>query len=236
MNEVDDLRTLAGMAAVSHPFATYYSVANQKVSDEVLSGLRKDIVALASQLGYPDSSTSSGRREFDQQAGEILDGKAIDLIPSEAANQEVWNFLTLCVLPDVAKWRYPNTKKEPDYERWLGRERNVFRKLWWRQVVLGSELTSKLGEDEAVGIMERPNLGGNAPLARAMARATILIAEEYPDLPRSEIARHSSVLVRGQYPLIDFAGIPEKELDHLMMNLYRKGAQNLRALTEGTGE
>lgn len=228
MNNTEDLEELSAQASPTHPFATYYSLAKERVSEDSLAQLRSDLLSLATELGFPDESTRDARREFDQRAAPMLDGKNMNLIPAEAADREVWNFLTLILLPDLAKWRYPNPNKDPRYNRWLGDARNVFRKLWWRQVVLGTELNSVLGEDEAVSIMERTTLAGQAPLARAMARAAITVAQEYPDLPRSQFARFSAVLVRAQNPLYDFSGLSETELNHQVLKTYRFGASRFR--------
>ena len=228
MNNTEDLRELSDQASPTHPFATYYSLAKKRASDESLIQLRLDLLSIATELGFPDESTRDTRRAFDQRAAPVLDGKNMDLIPAEAADRGVWNFLTLILLPDIAKWRYPNPNKDPRYNRWLGDARNVFRKLWWRQVVLGTELNSVLGEDEAVAIMERTTLAGQAPLARAMARAAITVAQEYPDLARSEFARLGAVLVRAQNPLYDFSCLNETELNNHVLETYRYGASRFQ--------
>lgn len=229
MNETNDLTELSKMADTDHPFATYYSVAHQKVPKSVLLELRNDLVAVAKANGFPNEGGSKNRRMFDQLASPVLDGKAVNLIPSEAADREVWNFLTLILLPDLAKWRYPNPSKDPRYDRWLGEERNVFRKLWWRQVVLGSEINSELGEDEAVAIMERPNLAGHPPLARAMAKAILQVSEEQPEVPRSFLQRFCAVRVRARYPIINYSVLSESELDQMILTIYREGAESFKA-------
>lgn len=52
------------------------------------------------------------------------------IAPAEAAAGDVWAFLALIVLPDVAHWRYPN----PPGDRVLGSDltRHVFGRMWWR--------------------------------------------------------------------------------------------------------
>lgn len=155
----------------------------------------------------------------------FLLSKELELIPAEAANPEIWNFLTLVLLPDVAKWRYPNPSNIVDYSRWLGGHRNVFRKLWWREVTLGKELNGELGEDEAVGIMERPLLGGQAPVARAMASALIQMEKEFPDQPRSELMRAGAVNLRRYTPFTAFEFYSEDQIKEFVLDVFRSSSE-----------
>ncbi|WP_312573989.1 hypothetical protein, partial [Staphylococcus saprophyticus] len=86
------------------------------------------LLRVAEDCGFPEAMARSQVRDFDQRAAAVL-YDSLDLVPAEAANQEIWNYLTLSVLPDIAAWRYPNISRSPSFERWLGVDRNVFRKL-----------------------------------------------------------------------------------------------------------
>lgn len=218
------LEELGASAATHHAFETYHSTSNEKVSTDVLASLRAELVTAAHGCGFPESSTDSNLREFDQIASKILYGTNCNLIPTEAANQEVWNFLTTVLLPDLAKWRYPNESKNLEYPRWLGTPRNVFRKLWWREATLGRELNSQLGEDEAVGIMERTQIAGHPSLSRAAAKALFIVSAEYPNIARSELARAAMVNVRRRFAIIDYSIFEEPELNEKMIMVYRESA------------
>jgi hypothetical protein len=94
----------------------------------------------------------------------------MDIVPADAANEGVWSFLSLVVVPEVAPWRFPNL---PD-ERALGKPRNTLRRLWWRAWRYGPDLDfapeglEPLGEDEHVQIEERTRLSGNRYVAQAI--------------------------------------------------------------------
>jgi hypothetical protein len=91
-----------------------------------------------------------------------------DISPIDGFSREVWSYLTLRLLPDLALWRWSVNKTD---ERFLGgAERSCFQRLWLRSYVLGGDLASQLFEDEAVNIFERPEaLGGNRRLAFSIA-------------------------------------------------------------------
>jgi hypothetical protein len=91
-----------------------------------------------------------------------------DLSPIDGFSREVWSYLTIRLLPDLALWRWNVNKTD---ERFLGgAERSCFQRLWLRSYVLGGDLASQLFEDEAVNIFERPEaLGGNKRLALSIA-------------------------------------------------------------------
>lgn len=91
-----------------------------------------------------------------------------DMNPIDGFSREVWSYLTIRLMPDLALWRWNVNKTD---ERFLGgAERSCFQRLWLRSYVLGGELASQLQEDEAVNIFERPEaLGGNKRLALSMA-------------------------------------------------------------------
>jgi hypothetical protein len=91
-----------------------------------------------------------------------------DMSPIDGLNRDVWSYITLRLLPDLALWRWKAKKTD---ERFIGgSERSCFQRLWLRSYVLGGDLASQLQEDEAVNIFERPEaLGGNRNLSLAIA-------------------------------------------------------------------
>lgn len=214
---------LSKLAAEDHPQKYYYETASHFVEREELRNLRSNLMALAKECGFPARKQNS-LRDFDQRASKIL-GQQLDLIPSEAAAPEVWSFLTLVLLPDLAAWRFPNTAQKLSYARWIGGDRNTFARLWWRDATLGYELASFLGEDEAVGIMERPRISGNPAVARSIVRSFMAVAKENEDLPRSDLLRHCMVKVRGSFTLVDFDAFEEEELNEIMAEIFAEGTR-----------
>ena len=121
---------------------------------------------------------------FDLALGRTLH-EHLRIIPADAAHDETWSFLTLVVFPDVAVLRFPDMH----VDRLIGTPRNVLRRTWFRQEVLGDLLHSTdrpLGEDELVGLFERSALARNRALIRRLAVA--VLAYDGP-AARSEWAR-----------------------------------------------
>ena len=85
------------------------------------------------ELGRPVANED--KAQVDARFGRILHDR-MAIIPSDAAHEGVWSFLSVVLLPDVATWRFPDCHPG----RLLGTHRNVFRRTWWRQHVLGDIL------------------------------------------------------------------------------------------------
>lgn len=218
----------AESAAVEHESSYDYATALKKVDRNQLLNLREKIVEIAKKSGYPASLKKGEGRDFDYETAHLLDA-SLELIPSEAANTEVWNFFTLVLLPDVAMWRYPNTNNNPHFERWIGTPRNVFRKLWWREAVLGRELNTQIGEDESVAIMERPNLAANPSVARAMVKAFIKVRENLEHGSRSDLMRACALRTRSVYAITTFEVLSEKEIDELIFQIFTEARKSFIA-------
>lgn len=122
--------------------------------------------------------------EFDNDLGVTLH-RELNIIPSDAAHEDTWSFLTLVLFPDLAVMRFPTLHRD----RFLGTQRNALRRTWQRQDVLGPMLQRNddraLGEDELVGLFERSAMVRNRLLARSAAEA--VCAYEGPN--RSQWAR-----------------------------------------------
>ena len=106
--------------------------------------------------------------EFDKIFTKLSQEIFHDMSPIDGFNRDVWSYITMRVLPDLALWRWNVNKTD---ERFIGgSERSCFQRLWLRSYVLGGDLASQLQEDEAVNIFERPEaLGGNRRLSLAIA-------------------------------------------------------------------
>lgn len=136
------------------------------------------------------------------------------IIPSDAANEGVWSFVALVLLPDVAAWRFPDCH----VARLVGTPRNVFRRTWWRRRVLRDlvdpdKYSSPLGEDELVGIFERSRMSRSHQLARSMAKC--ILGLEVRD--RSEFSRELSKRLRRTLAYISVDALSEAEVDRLVM-------------------
>lgn len=215
---------LSEIAAASHASQFYYPTAAQFVTEGQLLTFREEVLEVARAFNFPGPANNDQRRSFDQKLSTML-FQDLDLTPAEAANREVWNFLTLVLFPDIAKWRYPNEARQIAYPRWMGDDRNVIRKLWWREATLGRELNSRIGEDEAVGIMERPLLGGQTKVARSMVKALLTVEKEFPQVARSELFRACAVNLRRYTPFTALEFFSERETDDFVLRVFRDASQ-----------
>jgi len=213
---------LLSRSDTQHPQIEWYQTAAKRVPHEHLRELQAGIREIAGEFGYPDlpNRRSTQYIGFDQAVtAEII--AAMDIVPADAAHEGVWSFLSLVLLPDVALWRFPNPSGRGDYERIVGRPRNVFRRLWWRAFALGPETSSRLYEDKAVGIMERSSLGGNPRIARTLAKEHLArVLAEKPKLPRTELMRQVTKRLRRLSVIVTLGVLDEDALRDLVGQLF----------------
>lgn len=94
--------------------------------------------------------------ESDLRLGRVLH-RLSERSAGELGNAEVWDFLTLLLLPDVATARFGTTSKDLSSRLTGGNRRHVFQRLWRRWNVLGPvAVESKFfTEDEYQAVLER---------------------------------------------------------------------------------
>lgn len=210
----------------------YYPTApaGQRASVEILRGFQQTMREIAANHGYPaDLSTKDPKKtEFDREVViHILD--VAPLIPAEASVEAVWSFLSLVVAPDVAFWRWPNTREKDDYERILGYRRNVFRRLWWRAYTLGwgpDSVSAKVYEDEAVAILERTVISGNPNVARIIAETHI--RRFAGERQRTNVMRDAMKRIRRLHAFISFHSLHDAEIQALVEEAFTDAAESLR--------
>ncbi|WP_307813538.1 DUF6339 family protein [Streptomyces sp. N35] len=166
---------LAGRVRFAHESAVYVATGGDRISTAQLRQLREGVVDLAKHAGFPDDSDRARNADFDLQLAALLHAE-MGVVPAEAASRDVWAFLSLVVLPDVAFWRYP----QPPGDRVLGTDltRHVFGRLWWRaQLVRASDAPEPYGALEILGeaafdqiYARRAALGGSPHMVRAILR------------------------------------------------------------------
>jgi hypothetical protein len=171
VSAVTSAEQLRSEATRLDPRATYYAT-GLRVPEARIATLAEKIRCLVDDLGFPKPrQAQAAATSFDHALPQILVDE-MQIVPANAAQEGVWSFLSLVVLPDVAVWRYPARARE----RLLGLPRNVFRRLWWRGYILGTDSTAApavFGEDQLVAVMERPTIAGNRRLARALCSAVL---------------------------------------------------------------
>jgi hypothetical protein len=219
-----DIEQCASLATVTHPKAYPPPLVTQLPTAGFLRDIRSGVLSIAEEHGFPHRKKTKDTTlsAFDVKVGNFL-LSSLAISPADAGMEETWNFLSLVLLPDVAAWRFQNKTKNPEYDRWIGRPRNVFRKAWWRAYCLGPDLNATLGEDEGVNIMERPTFGLNPTLARAIARAHNEYSNDY-SLARSELLRLVMVQLGKLSSIVNLDSLPEGEITKLVDNTYHATA------------
>ena len=217
--DIEELReraTLSSSRSFWYPTAPAGLQAQERDLDRFAEGVR----TVAASHGYPHalSGRSPERVRFDRALVEHIRQLA-PMLPVEAAQEGVWSFLSLVVAPDVALWRWPNTKEADDYERILGYPRNVFRRLWWRAFIFqDSTVGGRLYEDEAVAIMERTQIGGNRRLAITIAETHLRRFES--SAKRTDILRDAMKRVRRVHAFTSFHSLSNSELHSLVGEVF----------------
>lgn len=172
---------LSNLVAYGDPRATLPATGGRSATEDRVADIRQTVMAALNPWAGRVVGASSS--EFDRVLGASLHS-ALDISPAEAANEDMWSFLTLLVFPDVAYQRFPNLHEN----RLLGLPRNVLRRVWFRHSVLGDILfrgPKPLQEDELVGLMERSSMARNPRLLRSLACQIL----EYTGNDRTAYAR-----------------------------------------------
>jgi hypothetical protein len=161
------------LEAENFPVETSYAASGgSPVRHDMLVELRTGLVVIAEGAGFPNRGSSVDRARFDELASMFL-AQRDELGGGEALRDDVWAFLACVLLPDLVAWRFADRPAE----RFHGGVRNTFQRLWMRGRILDRgadaerrwELLGALTEDALVQITERPSVGNDARLARALA-------------------------------------------------------------------
>ena len=210
---------LEAASAVSHPKAAPARIGSP-ISDARLGQLRDKVRSTLNgfdpHFTWPVTRTRVS--EFDRTLGACL-YEHMNIVPSDAAAEGVWSFLTLVLLPEIGPWRFPGSGAK----RYRGVHRNVMRRTWWRAYVLGPDLgggskeSPYLGEDELVQIFERSSLAANPLIARGIASAVHQNDRALP-INRSDFVRDLTCRMLRLMPLISFDSLARHEFDQLVQN------------------
>lgn len=221
------LSELHRSATLSHPDAEPSATGGHPADRAKLEQVQEAIRHVAKRAGYPKPLGGS-TQTFDRPCGtELL--RLMDIVPADAAEEGVWSFLTLAVVPEIAPWRFPAQAEE----RLVGRPRNVLRRTWWRAWALGPDLDQApegcepLGEDESVQIMERPSLGGNRRTARALQAALWRAELDGLSVPRSELMRQLARRLRATKSHLSLDAIDDDSLAGLLDGLRHEALKSL---------
>ncbi|MGZ4249147.1 MAG: DUF6339 family protein [Solirubrobacteraceae bacterium] len=212
--------------ATRHPACIYSPTGGNRADEADVATVQATIRRIADEFGFPSDPAPAQRVAFDQAAGTALhDGMRI--VPADAAEPGVWAFLTCVVLPDIAAWRFGRRTAE----RFRGGSRNTLRRLWWRAHVLDSpdeSLTARLGEDEIVQIMERPeSVLGNPRVARAVAAAHLRLCDEDGIDRRMHLLRDAAKRLLRLSAVAALDALDDSSMQRMAAGLLRESAAAL---------
>ena len=209
------------------PDATVYaSSGGSRVEMSELIALRDGVVEIAQRHGFPGTRQQGRLAQFDAEAAAWLAG-CETLASAEAQRDDVWAFIATALLPDVTHWRYGLARG-----RYEGGVRNTFQRLWMRAQALDRGvghadrwgLLGALSEDALVQITERPAIGGDPVLARALAEGWARAAGRFGAGKMEDLMRRAVLRLRmiNEFRMLSLS--PSDELTTLVDELFEKAA------------
>ncbi|MFF0487455.1 DUF6339 family protein [Nocardia sp. NPDC004068] len=211
-----DLASLTARWSAYDDSAVYVATGGARVQPDQLTELRQTVLDLAERSGYPNPPTQDQKTTFDLTLAETLH-RNMQLAPAEAAAGDVWAFLALILLPDVAHWRYP--KPPGDRVRGSDLTRHVFGRLWWRaQLVHAPEDASPYGALKVLGesafdqiYARRSALGGSSHLIKSILRVWNNL--DLAGLTERNVLREFLKRLLRLAPFVLFDGLDDDALD-----------------------
>jgi Family of unknown function (DUF6339) len=206
----------------------YPATGGTRITAETLQDVRERLLKCARTFGFPDSGSGQSVR-FDPEAAAIL-FQHLPICSGEASRDDIWSFMSICLLPDLTTWRFPDQNDR----RFLGGVRNTFQRLWWRAAMLRADnapdpwVLVRLPEDALVGLMERPGISSNRAVARAIASAIAKLAESLPNALREDSWRAAYKLIRQRIPLVNLDVLSPAELAAQLDSLCERAQAEVR--------
>lgn len=230
---------LADRAATGHDSAVYVATGGDRAADTKLLELRGIVVDLAREADFPRESNRDLRAAFDLRLAAVLHAE-MDLVPAEAASGDVWAFLALVLLPDVAYWRYPM----PPGDRILGTDltRHVFGRMWWRaQLVHAADDPDPYAALKILGeaafdqiYARRKALGGSPHLVKAILR--VWNGLDLRELDERETLRDFLKRLLRLAPFVLFESLSDQALDVELRAAARESVIAMLSSTPGIGD
>lgn len=179
-----------------------------------LSALRARILEIAQRNGFGNAGGRGGFAKFDAEMAGALNEDPL-FTSGEALRDDVWAFIALSLAPDIVHWRFGNVR-----QRYLGGIRNTFQRLWMRGQALDRgaghpqrwNLLEELTEDALVQITERPSLGGDPVLAKAIAENWIRASRHHGKGAMEPIMRRAALQIRIRNEIRSLADLPPNHL------------------------
>lgn len=159
-------------------------------------------------------------RAFDTAAGNALATWFEKEGRTQASHPDIWPYLTLVVLPDLAVKRFgPDPRGSLPPDRYRAGRRNVFQRLYLRSWILGDLLNDPdlpLYEDELVGLIDR-NLSSDHRLARLVSEQIVVLSHT---ANRRETVRTAFKSLQFELRVTDLAAMDDEDLRALLGELF----------------
>lgn len=185
----------------------------------------------------PDRGRDADRR-FDAIAGAFLvdwfetDGR------SQASNPEIWPYLTILVLPDLAIRRFgPDRSGKLPRDRYLSGRRNIFYRTYLRSWILGDLLDDPelpIYEDELVGLVDR-NLSADHRVARFIAAQIRALSSDESrartssgGATRRDIVREGLKAIQYELRVTDLSSLDDSALEDATARAFRSVSGSAR--------
>lgn len=218
---VEELRARSD---TSHQNQTFAAVGGRRVETGELEAIQKKVRNIAESFGYPGRGSRSALSEFDTVVS-IFFGESLEMPSGEAYRPQIWAFISLVLLPDVVKWRFPGF----GVSRCTGGRRDCFHRLWLRAWAfdLGEGrrnrwvLLKNLTEDSFVSIMERPSLAGNKDICQVLGVSWMKTAASVGRSKMEEINRRAIKRVRAKGTVIYLDALSYSELKAIVEECYQ---------------
>ena len=218
LEEIDSLKSGAFSFEYSISIEDYHlrPFTSRGISNEELAKFRTGVLSMVGVSDGKVKDITLKPIEFDQLFVKNCPVLFQDFESIDTFQSEVWSYITIRVLPDLALWRWPDNAPE----RYFGNpERNAFQRLWHRSFILGPELGSELQEDEAISIFERMEaLGSNknvaVPLARRIVKYRLNRSKDEPG--SSEVTSQVVVRLRRAMAVTNIVSLSEREIEKLI--------------------
>ncbi len=189
-----------------------------------LNSLRDQILAAARECGFPDRGSTENRSRFDRLASAVL----ADFPPfqsGETDRDDVWAFIATILMPDVVTWRFAGQSTG----RFEGGIRNTFQRLWIRARALDRgtgpdvdrwQYLEALSEDALVQLTERPSIGADPKLCRAIAAAWVTTAARIGTGRMEDVMRRAIIALRIRNEIQMLGALSEPVLDQLVLEIF----------------
>lgn len=188
----------------------FAATGGSRVGRDELIALRKTVWQAAKENGLEAGGSRDSRARFDAELG-IRFAKLPLLASGEALRDDFWTFMGVVLAPDVVHRRFATAR-----QRYLGGVRNTFQRMWLRARVLDRgiehprrwQLLTDLTEDALVQITERPSIGADPKLARAVAEAWLRAGAHHGKGAMEPVMRQAILRIRIRNEIISLADLP----------------------------